>query len=307
MEHFESAWNFLALPQAFASRDTAQVWVLPIPYEGTTSYGAGTRRGPAAIIEASRQVETYDRLRRCEPCCEYGIATLPPVELDMTSPEAMTRAIQRAVADLYEDAGPRLLVTLGGEHTVSVGVVRGLTDRNILSDDAVVVQIDAHADLRDTFENTPFSHACAARRIAELYPIFQIGVRNISEEGDRFRRDSGRVETVFADELSVRDYLGELAAFVAGKTVYLTIDLDGLDPSLMPAVGTPEPDGLTWFQTMAICDVIARNAAKVAAFDVVELAPLPGNSGPDFIAAKLVYEAVTRFVMGPTARESCGG
>ncbi|RMG04205.1 MAG: agmatinase [Planctomycetota bacterium] len=304
MGNFQPGWNFLALPQEFSSRDSAQVWVLPIPYEGTTSYGAGTRRGPAAIIEASRQVETYDRRRRCEPCCEYGIATLAPVEIDMTSPEAMTAVIRRTVADLYEDGGPRLLVTLGGEHTVSVGVVRGLADRNVLPADAVVVQIDAHADLRDTYENTPYSHACAARRMAELFPIFQIGIRNISEEGDRFRRDSGRIETVFADELSSRNYLDELAAFVAGKHVYLTIDLDGLDPSIMPAVGTPEPGGLTWDQTIAVCDVIARNAARVAGFDVVELAPLPGISGPDFIAAKLVYEAATRFVMDAASEDA---
>lgn len=297
-ELHQSPWNFLALPAEYSLRDRARAWVLPVPYEATTSYGAGTRRGPAAIIEASRQVETYDRRFGCEPCCKYGIATLPAVEPDHTSPQAMVDRLECVVDQLYTDSrSPELLITLGGEHSISVGTVRGVA-RHAKDKPLVAVQIDAHADLRDSFEGSPYSHACAARRIAETCPVLQLGIRNISAEGDAFRRRSDRVVTVFAEEMASGDYRRELAEFVAGKTVYLTIDLDGLDPSIMPAVGTPEPGGLLWRDVLDVFDVLGRSAGRVAALDVVELAPLPGLVGPDFIAAKLVYEAATRFLMG---------
>ena len=187
-------------------------------------------------------------------------------------------------------AAPEVLAVLGGEHTISAGVVRGLA-RARGADDLVAVQIDAHADLRDEYEGSPYSHACAARRILEVCPLFQIGIRNISEAEERFRRQSGRVTTVFAEEaVEGTEFLEELAQFVRGKTVYLTIDLDGLDPSIMPAVGTPEPGGLSWARTLDVVRMVCREAARLPVFDVVELAPIPGLPAPDFLAARLVYK-----------------
>ena len=169
-------------------------------------------------------------------------------------------------------------------------MVRGLA-RARGADDLVAVQIDAHADLRDEYEGSPYSHACVARRILEVCPLFQIGIRNISKAEERFRRQSSRVTTVFAEEaIEGTEFLGPLAEFVRGKTVYLTIDLDGLDPSIMPAVGTPEPGGLSWARTLEVVRVVCREAARLPALDIVELAPIPGLLGPDFLAARLAYK-----------------
>ncbi|MBT3374962.1 MAG: agmatinase [Lentisphaerae bacterium] len=293
-DRYQAAPNFLGLPDSIASRATAGAWILPIPYEGTTSYGAGTRDGPAAILAASRQVEWFDHRVGCEPVVDFGVHTLNPLALSHDSPEATVTMIEDAVAAILTGTpAPRTLAVLGGEHTVSVGVARGLARGGI--SDFVVVQIDAHADLRAAYEGTPYSHACAARRIVELAPIFQVGIRNISAEGHRFRRGCDRLTTVFAERaLTDRTYLDELGAFVRDKHVYLTIDLDGLDPSIMPAVGTPEPGGLLWMDVLAIVDTVAREAAHVPALDVVELAPIPGLRAPDFLAAKLVYSIVSR-------------
>jgi len=354
---FQPPWNFLGLPEELAAPERSRVWVLPIPYEGTTCYGAGTRNGPAAIIAASRQVERFDREFDCEPAARFGVYTMSPLGPVRRSPEAMVEAVEAVVSgqlsvvsrQLSErnrqpatdnrqlpTANCQLLAVLGGEHTISVGVVRGLA-RARGADDLVAVQIDAHADLRDEYEGSPYSHACAARRILEVCPLFQIGIRNISEAEERFRRQSSRLRTVFAEEameavassqLSVvrsanrqrtpancqptpdtcplptdnrqlttttyhLPFLQELAQFVRGKTVFLTIDLDGLDPSIMPAVGTPEPGGLSWARTLEVVRVVCREAARLPVFDVVELAPIPGLPAPDFLAARLVYKIMS--------------
>jgi len=316
---FQGSWNFLGLSEDLAAPARARAWVLPIPYEGTTSYGAGTRNGPAAIIAASRQVELFDREFDGEPAAEFGVHTMGPLGLVHRSPEAMVAAIEAAVADVFSGEkgtgtshssepvpfssplsprAPDLLAVLGGEHTISAGVVRGLAQAKGAGD-LVAVQIDAHADLRDEYEGSPYSHACAARRILETCPVFQIGIRNISAAEEQFRRQSSRVETVFAEEaVAGSDWLGELARFVRGKQVFLTIDLDGLDPSIMPAVGTPEPGGLSWARTLDIVRVVCREAARVPVFDVVELAPIPGLIAPDFLAARLVYK-ITSLVLMP--------
>jgi len=312
-------WNFLALPEELAAAGRARGWVLPIPYEGTTSYGAGTRNGPAAIIAASRQVEWFDREFDGEPVTEFGIHTMSPLGLVHRSPEAMVEAIGAAVTGiLSESAGeegagtslssepvpsspraPDVLAVLGGEHTISVGVVRGLA-RAKGAEGLVAVQIDAHADLRDEYEGSPYSHACAARRILETCPLFQIGIRNISAAEEQFRRQSSRVWTFFAEEAAEGpELLEELGRFVRGKRVFLTIDLDGLDPAIMPAVGTPEPGGLSWARTLDVVRVVCRESAGVPVFDVVELAPIPGLLGPDFLAAKLVYKIMSLALSRP--------
>ena len=163
------------------------------------------------------------------------------------------------------------------------------------------VQIDAHADLREQYEGSPNSHACAARRILETCPVFQIAIRNISEPEERFRVGCDAVTTHFAEDVAADPaaMLEELASFVRGKTVFLTIDLDGLDPTIMPAVGTPEPGGIDWRLTLDVARVIAREASRVPVFDVVELAPIPGMIAPDFLAAKLAYKISSLVLMKP--------
>jgi agmatinase len=304
---FQSPWNFLGLPDDLASAERARAWVLPVPYESTTSYGAGTRNGPAAIIAASRQVELFDYEFGCEPATEYGVHTMNPLGLVHRSAEAMVKTVEGAVIGLLSDKPhPEVLVLLGGEHTISAGAARGLA-RAIGKDNLIAVQVDAHADLREEYEGSPFSHACAARRILDVCPVFQIGIRNISAGEEPFRQQCDRVHTVFAEASMAPDgaFLKDLAAFVRGKQVFFTIDLDGLDPSIMPAVGTPEPGGISWERMLEIARVVCREAARVPVFDVVELAPIPGFIAPDFLAAKLIYKILS-YVLLNRASEKFG-
>ncbi len=297
---FQTPWNFLGLPEEMSDPAKARGWLLPIPYESTTSYGAGTREGPAAILAASRQVELYDREFGCEPAMEYGIHTTSALNLVHRSPEAMIGAVEEGVAQLLSGKRrPKVLGVLGGEHSISGGVVRGLV-RALHPESLVVVHVDAHADLREEYEGSPYSHACAAKRIQECCPIFQIGIRNFSGEEAAFMRRTRHIRTVFSEEANDPrgGFLKDLARFVKKKLVFLTVDLDGLDPSIMPAVGTPEPGGISWDRMLDIARTVCANAAGVPVFDVVELAPIPGFRAPDFLAAKLVYKLFSYTLIG---------
>jgi agmatinase len=289
---FQTPWNFLGLPGDVSQPSRARGWLLPVPYEATTSYGAGTRDGPAAILAASRQVELYDREFNCEPAMNYGIHTTLPLNPEHRSPESMVQAVGKAVAELLAGKPkPAVLGVLGGEHSISAGAVRGLA-RAQTAESLVAVQVDAHADLREEYEGSPYSHACTAKRILDVCPVFQIGVRNLSSEEASFMRDCPNVRTVFSEEANdpKGDFLRDLAGFVENKCVFFTIDLDGLDPSIMPSVGTPEPGGISWERMLEIARTVCRNAADVPVFDVVELAPIPGFRASDFLAASLVYK-----------------
>ncbi len=291
-EYYQNPWNFLGLPESIAGTDNARAWLLPIPYEATTSYGAGTREGPAAILAASRQVELYDHEFGSEPVTGYGVHTLAPMDPQHRSPEAMIRAIEEVVVSIFEgEKPPEVLGILGGEHSISAGIARAVA-RVLKPESFVTVHVDAHADLRPEYEGSPFSHACAARRIAEVSPIFQVGIRNISIDEVSFLKERTGIRTVFSEETNYPDglFLKELADFVKNRKVYFTIDLDGLDPSIMPAVGTPEPGGISWERMLDIVRTVCRHAQGVPVFDVVELAPIPGLRAPDFLAAKLVYK-----------------
>jgi agmatinase len=291
-EVFQTPWNFLGLPEELSNPVRSRGWLLPIPYESTTSYGAGTREGPAAILTASRQVELYDHEFEEESVLKYGIHTTLPLGLVHSSPEAMINSIEDAVAKILSgEPRPEVLGILGGEHSISAGVVRGLA-RARSAESLAVVHVDAHADMREEYEGSPYSHACAAKRILETCPIFQIGIRNLSSDEAKFLHRNSKVRTVFAEEANDPKgrFLRDLAQFVRKKKVFFTIDLDGLDPSIMPSVGTPEPGGISWERMLEIARTVAANATAVPVFDVVELAPIPGLRAPDFLAAKLVYK-----------------
>jgi agmatinase len=283
--------NFLGLAAAESAFDRAGVLVLPIPLEATVSWGAGTARGPAAIIAASQQVELYDREHDREPALDYGVHT-PPF-LDVASDPAT--AVEEIAAAVAEAAGSgKLVVGLGGEHTVSAGMTRGLLAA--LGGPLTVVQIDAHSDLRDEYDGTPWSHACVARRILEdprVEQVLQLGVRSVDTEEVAFRRaQPDRVRTWYAEEIHAGGWRDELTARLSGRRVHLTIDVDGLDPAVVPATGTPEPDGLTWAEAL---DVIRTTAAEaeIAGVDCVELAPRPGLHAAEFAVSKLLYKTIT--------------
>lgn len=283
--------NFLGLPEEHSSFDQAAVLLLPIPFEATVSYGSGTRYGPAAIIEASQQVELYDREFDCEPALEYGVHTLAPLQLSH-DPETAVAQISAATASAA--AGGKLVVGLGGEHTVSVGFGRGLLQA--VGGPITVVQIDAHSDLRDSYEDTPYSHACIARRLLEMdgiEQVLQLGIRSVCTEEVQFvRQNPQRARVWYAEQVHDLSWVAEFIERVRGRRVYLTIDVDGLDPAIVPATGTPEPDGLTWAETLHILRTLAANATIVG-IDCVELAPQDNLHGADFAVAKLIYKTIS--------------
>jgi agmatinase len=295
----EVGFGFLNLPEEFQRPGTSRVHVLPVPLEATASYGGGTRHGPQAIIDASKQVELFDRALGGEPALAYGIHTLPAVPVEPGAIETVLDRVQAAVAGIA--AVGKLPVVLGGEHTVTIGPVRALAAARVVSPAAplVVVQVDAHADLRGVYQGSPYSHACVMRRLLEDAgcELVQVGIRSLCAEEDAFIRENpARVRTFFADDIhadAAGAWLAELADRLRGRRVYLTIDVDGLDPSVVPATGTPEPGGLSWRQAMALLETVTGAAGEIVGIDCVELAPVPGMHAADFAAAKLLYRAIS--------------
>lgn len=282
--------NFLGLPPEHSALETSNVRILPVPYELTTSYGQGTRNGPRALLLASQQVELYDREWGDEPALAYGVHTLPLLAPNYRDPETAHAEIAAAVADHARDV---LLCVIGGEHSISGAVARGLHENY---GDFVTVQLDAHADLRDEYEGTPYSHASAMRRVIDNGggPVLQLGIRSLSmDEAAFIKTQPDQVETFFAEDVHAGKHRARLVDFVQGKQVFLTIDIDCLDAALMPATGTPEPDGMTWNEVLDAVRLVAANAGRVIAFDVMELAPLAGVQAPDYLAAKLVYKVMS--------------
>lgn len=283
--------NFLGLPEPHSLFQHAAVLILPIPFEATVSYGQGTAHGPDTIIEASKQVELYDREFDREPALEYGIHTLPALDLPADPTEAVATIAQATAAAARTG---KLVVGLGGEHTISVGFGRGLLQAR--GGPVTLVQIDAHSDLRDEYEGSPYSHACIARRLAEepgLEQVLQLGIRSVCrEEVDFARSHPAQVRVWYSEEVHAGNWQAELTARLQGRRVYLTIDVDGLDPAIVAATGTPEPDGLTWSETLAIVRTVAQ-VATIVGIDCVELAPAPGQHAADFAVAKLLYKTIS--------------
>lgn len=282
--------GFLALPKARSSFEAARVLVLPLPYEHTVSYGGGTAGGPAAIIAASQQVEWYDPELDAEPGLDYGIHTLPAPDLPQ-DPAAAVDAIAEAVQAAATQG--KFLLGLGGEHTISIGFGRGIGAA--LGGPLTVLQIDAHADLRASYQDSPLSHACVARRLIEqpeIDQLLQLGIRSVSREEVDFARSFPEPIRIWtADDVHAGGWQAELVARLRGRRVYLTLDVDGLDPSVVGATGTPEPGGLSWFQALEILRLVAASA-EVVAMDCVELAPVAGQHHADYAVARLLYKAL---------------
>lgn len=274
-----------ALPQ------DALFHVLPVPYEESVSYGTGTAQGPAAILHASEQLELFTG--KNVPA-EYGIYTAPMVDCSGGCKSTLVN-IEREVAITL--AHNKLPVVLGGEHTVTCGVVEALRKSH---DSFGVIQFDAHADLRDSYEGSKYSHACVMRRIHEQgIPIYQLGTRSYSLEEQQYRaahaiafRDA---EDIYRNgvHLTLPDDFPE--------KVFITFDIDGLDGALIPATGTPVPGGLSWYQAMWLIEEIMAKRICIG-FDVVELAPMAGLHGPDFASAQLVYNMMGYLVASPKNR-----
>ncbi len=267
------------------SYDDSQVVILPIPLDRTTSYLAGTRHGPHEILVASSHLELWDEELNTD-IHGIGLYTLPEMELPFDDLAQVMDEIERVTGEIVDKG--KFPVVLGGEHSITPAVVRGVARQH---PSLSVLQIDAHADLRDSFMGSRFNHACAMRRVLETAPCTQVGIRSLStEEADAI---PALATHIFYDVQlrQMPDWIDRVVASLRDP-VYITIDCDGLDPALMPAVGTPEPGGLSWYETLALLRaVIARR--RVVGVDLVELCPIPGMVAPNFLCAKLVYKILT--------------
>jgi len=273
--------NYGGIDSAYTAYEQAKFVVVPVPYDLTSTYQSGSRRGPGAILEASANMELYDEELGQETYLA-GIHTLPPLDADARGPEEMVNTVRRTIAGIAADG--KTPVLLGGEHSISFGAVEAL--RGVFPK-LSVLQLDAHADLRDSYQGTPFSHAAVARRISGICPLVQAGIRSMSAEEAEFLK-TDPLKSYSADFIRENRSWWETICSDLQGDLYLTVDLDVLDPSVMPATGTPEPGGITWWDLIRLVREVSKRG-RIRGFDVVELAPIPGMVAPDFLASKLVY------------------
>jgi len=283
-ELFSPPRNFAGISPPYSDWENSRVVVLPVPYDSTTDWRSGARDGPRAIIDASRYLELYD-LELKREIYRVGIHTLPEIQPDMTSPENMTQRVYTVARGLLDKN--KTLLMLGGEHSLTLGMVKAYREKHqALS----VLQLDAHTDLRDSYLGTRFSHATVMRRVCELCPIVPVGIRSLSEEEHRFIGEAG-IKPVYANGLILAgDSINYIIATLSNE-VYITIDLDVLDPSIMSAVGTPEPGGIGWYELLNLLREVARSK-RIVGFDLVELCPDEGPRSCAFLAAKLAYKLI---------------
>lgn len=274
--------GFAALPAEDSDYGSARVVILPVPYDSTASGWVGAREGPAAIIEASENMELYDIGIGCEPY-RVGIHTLPELAVHAGGPEAMVGRVREVMGELLDDG--KFVVTLGGEHTVAVGAIRAQAER---TPGLSILAFDAHADLRDSYMDTPYSHACTLRRALESAPVVQVGLRSAERGEHELIRERG---LPFYSPQEYRDRGAEAIAAQLADEVYVTIDLDAFDPSQVAAVGTPEPGGLLWDEVSDLLAAVARRR-RIVGFDVTELAPSLGPRANAQLAAKLTYRLI---------------
>ncbi len=279
--------TFLGLPETDAPGfDAAGVLILPVPYEATVSYMGGTRFGPRRLLEASRYIELYDHELDAEPHT-VGVHTLPELLLSGAGPEQALAELREALDPLV--ASDKLVIMLGGEHSISAAPIEAHAAR-LGGRRLSVLQLDAHGDLRPEYEGTPFSHACVMYRVHRLVDLVPVGIRAITAEERRLIRERN-IPVIFGHELDAAGAWIDRALTALGPDVYITIDIDFFDPSLVPSTGTPEPGGGAWYPALRLLQRVFAERHVVGA-DVVELAPIPGIVAPDFLAAKLVYKLV---------------
>jgi agmatinase len=260
--------------------DNSGIAILPVPYDRTSTWIKGADKGPLAVLEASRELELYDVETGAE-VARTGIFTCPAMDVSRLNPEDMVEKVRDRAIELID--AKKFVVTVGGEHSVSIGPAEAHSRR---FDNMCVLQLDAHADLRDSYKGSRYNHACVMARIKEICPAVQAGVRSMSfEETKAVSRDDIFLAHDIIDDTSwVPKVVDKL-----GLNVYVSVDLDVFDPSIMPSTGTPQPGGLDWYGVIALLRAVAQSK-NVVGFDVVELCPNPANKAPDMLAAKLIYK-----------------
>ncbi|HKL07641.1 MAG TPA: agmatinase [Bacteroidales bacterium] len=274
--------NYAGIPDEYAQLETSNIVLIPVPYDATSTWIKGAHKGPDAFLEASENMEVYD-IETDTEVYKKGIFLSEPVTED-SSPEAMVDRVHETVLTYLKKG--KFVTVFGGEHSVSIGSIRAFkTHFNNLT----VLQIDAHADLRDEYEGTPCNHACAVHEAQKSANLVQIGIRSMDVSEKKFLK---KENCFFAHEIHADPKWMNKAMDKLTGNVFITIDLDGFDPSIMPSTGTPEPGGLTWYQVVNFIKLVAANKTIVG-FDIMELCPNKNNKAPDFLAAKLYYKILS--------------
>jgi len=266
-------FSFTGIEGASDDKEKAEIIILPVPYDETSTWIKGADKAPGAIIEASRALELYD-IETDSKVYKKGIFTMPFLSVD-TTPENMTKIVEQEVLALLRSK--KFVVLLGGEHSVSIGAIRANSEKfNNIS----ILHLDAHLDMRDTYEGSKFNHACISARASECCPVVHVGVRSVSpEEKDCFKMKRNNIflaKDVINNAYVFQDIVAKLT-----DNVYITVDMDVFDPSLIPATGTPEPGGLFWYDVINLLKEVARTRT-ITGFDVVELCPIENNKAPNF-------------------------
>lgn len=271
------------MPEEFSQYDTSKIVILPVPYDGTSTWVKGADKGPQAIIDASDSIELYDIETETE-VYKHGIHTANPL-FDFASPEAMVESVYQKAKEILSD--DKYIVTIGGEHSVSCGVIRAFSEKY---NNLTVLQIDAHADLRDDYHGSKYNHACVMRRAQEHCNVVQVGIRSmcIEEKPNMIRENMFFAHEIRNSSNWIIDVVSRLS-----ENVYISIDLDGFDPSEIPSTGTPEPGGLSWWQVSDLIKLVNQRC-RIVGFDVVELCPNPAEKSSDLAAAKLVYQILSQ-------------
>ncbi len=290
MKVLDSKRNFLGLDEEYSNYKDSKVVILPTPYEYSVSYGHGAGEGPEAIVTASQYVEFYDEEFRRELCFDIGIATSEPVVFGWTRDKEAMELIEKRVRELFAD--DKFVLSLGGEHSISPAPIKVHFDK---FPDMSILHLDAHSDLRDSYEGSFYSHACVMARVCDFFPperLVQVGIRSQCVEEANFVKEKG-VKAFYAHEIKNGDH-GEnwqkKVVEALGDEIYVSFDVDYFDPSVIPATGTPEPDGFYFRETLKIFEEICRAGKKIVGMDLVELAPIERLHHPDFTCAKLIYK-----------------
>lgn len=284
--------NYAGIPDEFAQLDTAKVVLIPVPYDGTSTWGKGADKGPEAFLEASENMELYD-IETGTQVYQQGVFLADAIT-ENSSPEAMVQAVHATTKSYIKKN--KFVTLFGGEHSISIGTIRAFNES---FENLTVLHIDAHADLRPSYEGTTCNHACAVHEASQTTNLIQVGIRSMDQIENSFLDPE---KTFFAHDMVQDEYWMDKAIDLMTENVFISLDLDAFDPSIMPATGTPEPGGLLWYETLAFLkEVFAEK--NVVGFDIVELCPNEQSKPSEFLAAKLYYKMLSYKFMDTLASD----
>lgn len=284
--------TYAGIPEEFAQIDKAKIVLIPVPYDGTSTWGKGADKGPDAFLEASENMELYD-IETDSEVYKKGIFLTEPIH-ETSSPEAMVNKVHETVKQYIKRN--KFVTVFGGEHSISIGTIRAF---NECFENLTVLHIDAHADLRESYENSPYNHACAVHEASTTTNLVQVGIRSMDAIEKTFMDEE---KTFFAHDMVNDEFWIDNVIEFLGENVFITLDLDVFDPSICPSTGTPEPGGLIWYETLEFLKRVFEET-NVVGFDIVELCPNPIDRSSDFLAAKLYYKMLSYKYMNTNEEE----